>query len=50
MSSQYGDILRATPEGRHTDRKDIQTIKEIGAKCAVFDGDRQVAIGGGYHV
>ena len=49
ISSQYGDILRAIPEWRHADRKDIQTIKEIGAKCAVFDGGRQVAIGGSYH-
>ena len=49
MSSQYGDILRAVPKWRQADRKDIQPIKEIGTKCAVLDGGRQVAIAGGQH-
>src|SRR5262249_6430821 len=38
MSSQEGDILRSIPEWRDTERKDIQTIKEIGSKCPVLDG------------
>src|SRR4026208_300372 len=47
MPGQYGDILRAIPEWRQADRKDIQTIKQIGAKSAVFHGGGQIAIGGG---
>src|SRR5688572_22373293 len=38
MSSQNGNVLRAIPQWRQPDRKDIQTIKEIGAKRTVFDG------------
>src|SRR5262245_58528197 len=40
MSSQERDILRAISEWRYAEWKNIQTVKEIGAKCAVFDGGR----------
>ena len=47
VANQQRNIGRAFAQGWQPDRKYVQPVIQIGAKAALFDHLRQIAIGGG---
>jgi hypothetical protein len=47
-STQQRDDFPAAAERRQFDMKNIETIQEIGAKCAVFDQLLKILVGSGH--
>src|SRR6185369_2004719 len=44
---QQGNVVSSFAQRRNFNRKNVETVKQIAAKCAVGDCSLQVAIGGG---
>src|SRR6266581_6447455 len=44
---QQGNVFSSFSQRRNLNRKNIETVKQIAAKCTLDDGSLQVAIGGG---
>src|SRR6266568_2706214 len=46
---QQGNVFSSFSQRRNLNRENVETIKQIAAKCALDDGSLQVAIGSGDH-
>src|SRR6267154_4947399 len=46
---QQGNVFSSFSQRRNLNRKNVETIKQIAAKCTLDDGSLQVAIGSGDH-
>src|SRR5260221_13602626 len=44
---EHGNVCSSLPQGRHRNRKDVEPVKQIAAKCSGSDGSLQITIGGG---
>src|SRR5439155_21529446 len=44
---QQGNVFSSFPQRRNLNRKNVEAVKQIAAKCTSSDGSLQVAIGGG---
>ena len=46
MADQHGDVLATFAQRRQMHGKHVQSVEQVAAKLLLFDGARQIAIGG----